>query len=465
MTRRRLIWLAVLILVSGAMPVALYQVVIGSVPTVTVREAQELLKSAAAPPSDRSQKDSQAAVLVDVRTPVEFRERHVEGAVNWPLADIQALVSRYAVPANLTGKRLLLLCSSGVRSARATHVLAKLGVVGMANVRGGMTSWIAGSGEDAGPSFCKLRTASGDLTAMPFRESTPFEQYVAVASGFWVKPAYMLLSLVLVVILWRRRSPDLAALRWGLLFFFAGEFFCAVNYAVFNDDSFFTEYLHSFGMLLSFGFGTYAFLEGLDLRLVKYSDPASACAALKLCRACIKHSDAPCGLRRVFLLLIPAHIVLAFMALTAEPHMVSYNTRIFGTFYNFSHAGIYQLYEIRYCPVVAIVLFAASLLVLLLKKRDPVALSKVLFAAGMGPFAFGLLRLVLLGAYRDNMVWFAGWEEITEFLYIIGVAAVLWIFRHGLAEKSEKKAAGCRLQATDHRRQATGCKARRIAVP
>ena len=66
-------------------------------------------------------------------------------------------------------------------------------------------------------------------------------------------------------------------------------------------------------------------------------------------------------------------------------HDVSYNTRILGTFYNFSHRLVYQQYELRYCPIAAMMLLTASLLALGVKKGDPLPLAKVLFAAGVGP--------------------------------------------------------------------------------
>ena len=421
MSRRTFVLIAMLGVAVGAMPVVFHWLVIGMVPTATVREAMD----------DLNRPGSRAA-LVDVRAPGEFAEFHIEGAVNWPLESIRRAASPADVPGQLRSKGpLLLICNSGIQGALATTKLEREVSLWARNVRGGMVAWIAGGGRDGRQSFCKLRTASGDLRGLPFRELSVFDQFMAVVTGITMKSIYMLLALALVVILWRRKSPDLTALRWGLVFFFVGEFFCAVNYAVCNDDSFFSEYVHSFGMLLSFGFGTYAFFEGLDLRLVHYSDRGQKCAALGLCRACVKHADVPCGLRRLFLVLIPAHIVLAFIPLTARPHLASYNTRIFGTFCNYSHHGIYQLFEIRYCPIVAVVLFSASFAVLLLKKRNPVQWSKVLFAAGMGPFAFGVLRLVLFAVWRDNLLWFAGWEEITEFMYVVGVAVLLWIFRRG----------------------------------
>ena len=69
---------------------------------------------------------------------------------------------------------------------------------------------------------------------------------------------------------------------------------------IYGDRSFLFEYLHSLGMVLCFGLTTFALLEAVDHRLVKYSDAESKCAALSLCRRCIKYADAPCGLKRTF---------------------------------------------------------------------------------------------------------------------------------------------------------------------
>ena len=223
-----------------------------------------------------------------------------------------------------------------------------------------------------------------------------------------------------------------------MLSFFIGENCCAINYFIFDHQSYLFEYLHSAGMALCFGFTTYAVFEGMDRRLISYSDPEKSCAALGLCRSCIKHTDVPCGLRRFFLILIPAHIILCFIPLSAVPYRVSYNTRIFEVFYNYSRPMVHQLFEIRYCPILAIVLLATSIVILVLNRKDPVPLSKLFFAAGMGPLGFSLLRLLLFAPYRDNLAWFDFWEESTELMFIAGVGITLWIFRHGLfAKKAE----------------------------
>ena len=54
--------------------------------------------------------------------------------------------------------------------------------------------------------------------------------------------------------------------------------------------------------------------------------------------------------------------------LSADFSTAAYNTRILGTFYHFGHAAVYQIFEIRYCPAVALGFLIASLAVLTLEE-------------------------------------------------------------------------------------------------
>jgi len=178
--------------------------------------------------------------------------------------------------------------------------------------------------------------------SFPFRKSPPIEQAIAVLSYFFIKPIYMLLSLVVVAVLWKNTATDLVALRWGMISFFLGESACAVNYFGFKETSYLWEYLHGAGMFVSFGFITYAVLEAIDARILGLSDSQRRCAATRLCGACIKQADVPCGLQRSFYLLIPALMVIAMMIPLADWHDNSYNTVIFGQPYNYGHLRVEQ---------------------------------------------------------------------------------------------------------------------------
>lgn len=425
-SHRGLLWVICLVAgVLGLLPVILYWLCFGRALQVTPNEARLLLSQPAS-----------GAVLVDVRSPAEYQANHLVGAVNWPYERICELRDASEVLPQLRDKRCLLICQSGILSGLAARRLRELSIPGVVNVAGGMQVWVASAGDSSGSNAAGRLVAAGEVRDLPFRDSPVFEQWTGVVSFFVVKPIYTLLSLLIIVVLWRQTMPDLAALRWAMISFFIGENFCAANYFFCSDRSYGFEYLHSFGMVCCMGLATYAFFEGIDRRLVKLSDPTAKCAALPLCHRCIKYADAPCGLRRLFLLFIPVLTILAFVPLTAELQAVSYNTRIFGSFYNFSHRVIYQIYETRFCPMAAFTLFAISFLLLQFKRDDPVLWSKVFFAGGFGFLGFGIFRMVLLHAYRDNLVWFGFWEELTELLFMLSAGMILWMFQTGLFPKS-----------------------------
>jgi hypothetical protein len=185
-------------------------------------------------------------------------------------------------------------------------------------------------------------------------------------------------------------------------------------------------------MVVGFAFVAYALLEGFDQRIVKFSPEKERCAALSLCRACIKYSDAPCGLKRLFTIMTPALAVLALMPFSVDLNTDAYQTEILGKMHHYFHPVSAQLLELRYCPALALLLFTASWLVLLFKRNRPVALAKPLFAGAAGALSFGLLRMFFTLTFRDDLMWFDVWEEVTELLFILGTAAVLWVFRTSL---------------------------------
>jgi len=420
-----------LIVLGGVLPPALYWWVVARQPGVTPAEAKALLS-----------REGSLAVLVDVRPEADFAAHHLDGARAWPVESILASRSQADVPADIRGKKILAICDSGILSGVAVGKLRELGEKDVANVLGGMQAWVGGAETPCALSFCRLRSASGEVSALPVRDAAPVEQWAAVISGFAIKPFYMGLSLILALVLIRSRSPDLVALRWALISFFLGEAFCALNYLGFGNTSHLVEYLHGLGMVIAFAFTAWAVLDGLDRRLVGFSDANGRCAAVPLCHGCPRRSGGPCGLVRTFEFMIPALAVLALLPAMGQPAAVSYNTKILGGFYNYSHAVVHQLYEIRFCPIAAAVLLALAFAALVWKRKEPVAWSKALFCAGIGALGFSYLRWVLFAGFREDLVWFETWEEITELIYILGVAFVLWTFRHGLFATARERAAG-----------------------
>ena len=64
------------------------------------------------------------ALVIDVRSPAEFQERHLPGVINIPLDRLGDEIARHAPD---KARPLLLHCRSGNRSSRGTSTLKKMG--------------------------------------------------------------------------------------------------------------------------------------------------------------------------------------------------------------------------------------------------------------------------------------------------------------------------------------------------
>lgn len=71
------------------------------------------------------------ALVIDVRSPVEFSSGHLQRAINMPLPQIETLVARQVTDKNQV---LLLHCQSGARSGVARRKLAALGYTHVYNL-------------------------------------------------------------------------------------------------------------------------------------------------------------------------------------------------------------------------------------------------------------------------------------------------------------------------------------------
>ena len=84
-------------------------------------------------------------MLVDVRTPSEFRSQHVQGSINLPLESFKA--------AKLPFKRetaIHVVCQSGGRSAKFCDRLREVGYLSVYDADGGIDAWKASGMELVG---------------------------------------------------------------------------------------------------------------------------------------------------------------------------------------------------------------------------------------------------------------------------------------------------------------------------
>lgn len=70
----------------------------------------------------------EGAFLVDVRTPAEFADGHVQGSVNIPLDKVP-----YELPKFKGRKNIVVFCRSGARSGQAKAILEQHGFINVVN--------------------------------------------------------------------------------------------------------------------------------------------------------------------------------------------------------------------------------------------------------------------------------------------------------------------------------------------
>ena len=131
-------------------------------------------------------KDDQKLDLIDVRTPVEFREVHVKFARNVPLdqLDPKAVVQARSGSSN---EPLYVICRSGGRGKQAAEKFQQAGIENVINVEGGTLACDSAGlpvvrGKKAMSLERQVRIAAGSLV------------FIGSALGYFVDPAFIGLS-------------------------------------------------------------------------------------------------------------------------------------------------------------------------------------------------------------------------------------------------------------------------------
>ncbi len=97
-----------------------------NIPQITVDEVQKAIIEKA------------DIILLDVRTPGEYRKGKIEGSINVPVDTINDQISTVIPDKN---KIIYVYCLSGSRSEIAVEMLQKLGYVNAFNMTNGLLMW------------------------------------------------------------------------------------------------------------------------------------------------------------------------------------------------------------------------------------------------------------------------------------------------------------------------------------
>jgi len=114
---------------ASDLPIVGYAIQEASEPMMSVQQLKQLINS----------KDKNY-LLVDVRTPEEYKLSHIPGAVSLPLIDLEQGKGFSEIKSHIKGRKLIAYCTSGKRSARALVLLQHAGIAGT-KVQGGIEAW------------------------------------------------------------------------------------------------------------------------------------------------------------------------------------------------------------------------------------------------------------------------------------------------------------------------------------
>jgi len=155
--------------------------------TTTFLEEQALYPLTIAPAEfARLQSAGKKIDLIDVRTPVEFREVHLAAARNVPLDQLDP-AAFHAARNGAADEPLYFICRSGGRGGQACEKFLKAGYANVFNVEGGTQACIAAGlpvvrGSKAVSLERQVRIAAGSLVVL------------GAALGWFAQPAFIGLS-------------------------------------------------------------------------------------------------------------------------------------------------------------------------------------------------------------------------------------------------------------------------------
>jgi len=123
--------------------------------------------------------------VVDVRTPAEFNEVHLEGTLNFPLGGLVRTATKVAELA--AGRPVTLVCRSGKRAEEGRKMLSSSGLDDAHCLEGGIEAWIAAgnpvtrSGAKAISLERQVRISAGALV------------FLGSLAAWFVAPAFLIL--------------------------------------------------------------------------------------------------------------------------------------------------------------------------------------------------------------------------------------------------------------------------------
>lgn len=131
-------------------------------------------------------KDGEDIILLDVRTPEEYADVHLENALLLPVQELsQQSLTDIGLGADMKDKEIIIYCRSGSRSKTAYNIMESLGYTNIKSVAGGMIHW-----EEDSYGFTEVGEYKGEIKESESEEGGPKISFNKTKHDFGVIPQY-----------------------------------------------------------------------------------------------------------------------------------------------------------------------------------------------------------------------------------------------------------------------------------
>ena len=367
-------------------------------------------------------------LILDLREEGSYRKGHIPGAIRIDMDSIEGYLKKIQIPSLHI---IVTVCESGWQSQIAAASIMAHGYRKVYNLVGGITGWV----EMGYP----LQPAVGqqpEITNLkpPIIEISLLSQLAMTLAAFIVKPAYIVITFLLIVMLWRKRSRDLVLIRNALILFFIGENACSLNYLVASNESVWLEFVHGLGMVGMFFLLIWGVVVFFDERVVHYLDPERPCVFQRHCKLCWKKDPVACGLQRLAIYLLPALAFTALIPVTMPLRPFRIIMPVFLSDVLWLKDFWNLFFEFRVYPILGALGYIITYLWI---RKGRLALPKthLPFFLATGFTVYSYFRFGLFLTFNENQAWADWWEESTEFILVAMVMALLMVFKNQLGLK------------------------------
>lgn len=150
--------------------------------------AEPIAVPAIDPPTLKTWLDQNAAVVLDVREPVEYQTERLAGSILMPLSTFDPA----KLPPITPDKKLVVHCKAGIRGQKAAEMLLRAGYTNVYNLSGGLEAW-----KNAG---LPIIVSPRDFHVMDLQRQAfvvvSLMILTGLALGLWLSPWWLILPLI-----------------------------------------------------------------------------------------------------------------------------------------------------------------------------------------------------------------------------------------------------------------------------